>query len=76
MTLTLLSQLHAIRTLVDGLIGALELEAQAPVDATPLVTGNGCAHPAHRQVDGSTLGGPASIVCLDCGEERLGTVDR
>jgi len=65
-----LPQLYAMRLLVDGLIAQIEQE----VRADPMPDEGGCRHPAERQVDASTLGGPPQVVCLLCGQQRLRTV--
>jgi hypothetical protein len=67
-----LAQLYAVRALVAGLIAALE-EVEVAEAAQPAT--NGCQHPAGRQVDATTLSGPPQVVCLDCGQQRAGTVE-
>jgi len=65
-----LPQLYAMRLLLDGVIGKFEQEDPRleAVDGT-------CPHPSARQVDATVLGGPPQVVCLVCGESRLGTVE-
>jgi hypothetical protein len=55
----------------------LPLPRRAPADPAleegelPTAT---CPHPAERQIDASTLGGPSMVLCLVCGEQRPGVV--
>lgn len=69
MSLILLQQLYAMRAQLDATILHVEAEQlAAPVPAA------GCLHPAEKQVDGSTMGGPSTILCMACGQERLGVL--
>lgn len=45
--------------------------------AAPQVEGEEpeCAHPREMQVSASVMGGPAKVMCLVCGQERVGTVE-
>jgi hypothetical protein len=64
-----LPQLYAMRVLIDGLITSLEQEVRSdqPDDGS-------CRHPPERQVDATTLGGSPQVLCLVCGQQRLGTM--
>jgi len=73
----LLQQLYGLRLMIDGLIATVEHELGAQMGAAPQVEGEEpeCAHPREMQVSASVMGGPAKVMCLVCGQERLGTVE-
>jgi hypothetical protein len=67
----MLPTLYAMRILLDELITEAERGA-APPALRADDDGTGCPHPPARQLDASTLGGPPTILCLECGAQRLG----
>jgi hypothetical protein len=73
----ILAQLLALRAQLDAAIAIVESVSEPEGGYTPSVglppPGNGCLHPADRQVDASTFAGPF-IQCLDCTWKRPGTV--
>jgi hypothetical protein len=74
----LLTQLYAMRLLIDAAIGGLEQEvrtfeelAAASVGVEPELAQ--CPHRPERQVNATTMGGGAPLVfCLDCQKTRPG----
>lgn len=68
MSLILLQQLYAMRAQLEATIMHVEAEQEIVTAA------EGCLHPSEKQVDGSVMGGPSTILCLACGQERLGVL--
>lgn len=65
----LLTPLYAMRLLLDSVIA--NVEQAAPV-VLKVETGE-CPHPEERQVNATVMGGPPEVICLVCGQQRLGT---
>ena len=65
----LLPQLYAMRMLIEGVIVTLERARDAEVSSLP----DACPHPADRQVNATVMGGPPMVLCMVCGEQRIGT---
>lgn len=71
----LLSQLYATRHLIEGVIRNLEETAGLIPPPGPSMPMDDCPHPPERQVNATVMGGPPMVVCLVCGQQRLGTVE-
>jgi hypothetical protein len=67
----MLATLYAMRLLLDEVIVEAERAAGRPAPEAPPTEGE-CPHPPARQLDASTLGGPPTILCLECGQQRIG----
>lgn len=70
----LLMQLYAMRAQLEATIAAFEA-AVVDADLGPVpAPSEVCQHPPERQRNASTFGEPATIVCMDCGLTRPGSV--
>jgi hypothetical protein len=74
------AQLYAMRYLLDGVTGQLErviatLDIATSSVPLPFDADSACQHPPEKQIDATTLGGVPQIVCLLCGQQRIGSVD-
>ena len=73
MTKVLLTNLYAVRGLIDAAI--LEQETALGLHDPP-PTNEGCPHRRDRQRDATTMGGSPKLLCLDCGQTHVGTLEK